>query len=159
MQSADIKKPRKPGSGEHPAPGFLRRLGVVVYDALLLLAVLFLATAIALPFNAGQAFAPDQYLYSLYLFGVTFLFYTWFWTHGGQTLGMRAWNITIENATGSHISWRQATLRFFAAILSWSCLGLGFIWCLFDKKGLCWHDRLSGTRLSWNRGEKIGQSK
>ena len=34
-----------------------------------------------------------------------------------------------------------------AAILSWAPLGLGFLWQLWDKDKLAWHDRLSGTRL------------
>ena len=134
-------------------------MGAIIYDALLLLAVLFFATAIALPFNSGQAFSADQAFFSLYLFGVSYLFYSWFWTHGGQTLGMRAWKITLANAAGDRILWQQAALRFFAALLSWACLGLGFLWCLFDKNKLCWHDRLSGTYLRWNPGEKNSRSK
>jgi uncharacterized RDD family membrane protein YckC len=27
------------------------------------------------------------------------------------------------------------------------CLGLGFLWVLYDRDKLAWHDRLSGTRL------------
>jgi uncharacterized RDD family membrane protein YckC len=41
----------------------------------------------------------------------------------------------------------MASLRFFAAILSWLPAGLGFWWQLWDKDKLAWHDRLSGTRL------------
>lgn len=134
-------------------------MGAVLYDALLLLAVLFLATALALPFNAGQAFSPEQHYYSLYLLTVAYLFYAWFWTHGGQTLGMKAWKISLINAAGPGISWRQASLRFCCALLSWLCLGLGFIWCLFDRERLCWHDRLSKTYLSWNPGEKPSRRK
>jgi len=134
-------------------------MAAVIYDALLLIAVLFFATAIALPFNSGQAFSSNQYFFSLYLFCVAYLFYTWFWTHGGQTLGMRAWKMTLANDTGDRVTWQQATLRFFAALLSWACLGLGFFWCLVDKNRLCWHDRLSKTSLHWNAGEKNGRPK
>ena len=130
----------------------------VIYDALLLLAVLFFATAIGLFFNSGQAFA-GQYFFSLYLLGISYLFYAWFWTHGGQTLGLRAWKIKLCKPDGGDIDWRSASLRFFAAILSWACLGLGFLWCLFDKKSLCWHDHLSKTHLHFIQGENSRQLK
>lgn len=132
-------------------------MAVVVYDALLLVAVLFFATAVVLPLNSGQAFSADQTFFSLYLLAVSYIFYAWFWTHGGQTLGMRAWKITLVNLDGPSVSWRQATLRFFAALLSWACLGLGFLWGLVDKNRLCWHDYLSRSYLSWSRGEKNGR--
>ncbi len=134
-------------------------MGAVFYDALLLLAVLFFATAIVLPLNGGQAFASDQIGFPLYLLGVSFLFYAWFWMHGGQTLGMRAWKIKLHTLDDNPISWRHAAIRFASACLSWSCLGLGFIWCLVDGEARCWHDRLSGTRLVYFRGEISGGSK
>lgn len=138
---------KKPGVLLAGTPGFLRRLGAIAYDALLLLAVLFLATSLALPFNAGQAFSPDQFVFPVYLLLVGFLFYGWFWTHGGQTLGLRAWKMQLVSFDGKSVSWQQALIRFGAAILSWACLGLGLFWCLFDPQGLCWHDHLSKTRL------------
>lgn len=122
-------------------------MAAVCYDAFLLLAVLFLATALALPFNAGQAFAGGQYFYPVYLLAISFVFYGWFWTHGGQTLGLRAWKIKVCNLDGHALGWGQAGIRFVSGLLSWACLGLGFLWCLFDKNRLCWHDYLSKTRL------------
>jgi uncharacterized RDD family membrane protein YckC len=38
-------------------------------------------------------------------------------------------------------------LRFFAAILSWSAGGLGFLWILVDRDRMAWHDRLSKTEV------------
>lgn len=134
-------------------------MGAVVYDALLLLAVLFLAAAIALPFNGGRAYAAGQYYFPLYLLGVAFTFYGWFWVHGGQTLGMRAWKIRVFSADGGAIGWRLAGIRFASALLSWSCLGLGFLWCIFDQRGWCWHDYLSRTHLVWIDREKNGRQK
>lgn len=134
-------------------------MGVILYDALLLLAVLFLATAIVLPLNAGEAFTAGQFFYPAYLLAISFFFYAWFWTHGGQTLGMRAWKIRLCDQQGSDVNCAMALRRFASAILSWSALGLGFCWCLFDKEKLCWHDRLSGTRLVLVDREKEGLKK
>ncbi len=149
MRRSDKKIIKKPAAEHNAAPGFLRKITAVFYDALLLLAVLFFATAVALPFNSGQAFSSGQYFYPLYLLTIAFVFYGWFWTHGGQTLGLRAWKIKVCSEDGAPVGWSQAGLRFAAGILSWACIGLGFLWSLFDKNGLCWHDYLSKTRIAW----------
>lgn len=132
-------------------PGFLRRLAAILYDLLLLIAVLFVATALLLPLNKGEAFTAQQFFYPLYLLVISFLFYAWFWTHGGQTLGLRAWKIKALTFDLKPVSWKQALLRFTAAILSWGLFGLGFFWILIDKNHRSWHDNLSKTALFFDR--------
>ncbi len=136
--------PDKPA--EKP-PGLLRRLGAIFYDSLLLVAVLFFSTAILLPLNRGEAFQPDQLYFPIYLIAVSFLFFGWFWTHGGQTLGMRAWKLKVCSQNRTPIGWPQALLRFTAALLSWSVFGLGFLWIIFNRNKCAWHDWLSNTRI------------
>jgi uncharacterized RDD family membrane protein YckC len=53
----------------------------------------------------------------------------------------------LETVDGKKPDIARASLRFFAAVLSLIPLGLGFWWQVWDKDGLTWHDRLSGTRL------------
>ena len=122
-------------------------MAVVLYDALLLLALYFLATALLLPFNGGRAFTSNQVFYPLYLLIVSFGFYGWFWTHGGQTLGLKAWKLKVQTQDLKALNWRQAGVRFLAAIVSWSLGGLGFFWMLWDKNGYAWHDYLSKTSV------------
>jgi len=129
------------------SPGFFRRLAAICYDALLLLAVLFFATALALPFNSGKAFSSNQLYYPVYLFFVSLVFFAWFWTHGGQTIGMKSWKIRVLTNNRQPITWQQAVARFLWAIFSWLACGLGYLWILFDSSKLAWHDRLSDTRL------------
>jgi uncharacterized RDD family membrane protein YckC len=131
------------------SPGLLRRLAALFYDLVVLVAVLFAATVILLPFHHGEAFRPNHGLYSGYLLTVSFVFFGWFWTHGGQTLGMRAWKIRLCTTTGAPLSWRQASIRFLCGLLSFGCLGLGYLWVLFDSKGRSWHDLASGSRIVW----------
>lgn len=133
------------------SPGFFRHLAIIVYDSLLLLALLFLATAIVLPFNSGEAFSSSQYFFPLYLLSVCFLFYGWFWTHGGQTLGMKTWKIKVLTFDYQPMTWWQALKRFITAIISWLLLGMGFLWKLIDKKHYTWHDRLSKTALFFDQ--------
>jgi uncharacterized RDD family membrane protein YckC len=129
----------------------LRRLAGLVYDLLLLVAVLFIATALILPLNGGQAFGSGQWAYPVYLGFVTFGFVGWFWTHGGQTLGMKAWRLRLLTVDGMAVGWGRAALRFGSALLSVACLGLGYWWMIVDPDGLAWHDRLSGTRIEFDR--------
>ncbi|MGZ8165141.1 MAG: RDD family protein [Methylobacter sp.] len=136
------------------APGFLRRLAAVFYDLLLLIALFFVATALLLPFNEGQAFTAKQFFYPIYLLVVSFFFYAWFWTHGGQTLGLRAWKIKVLTLNREPISWKHALLRFTAALLSWIFFGLGFLWILIDKDKRSWHDYLSKTALFFETQNK-----
>jgi uncharacterized RDD family membrane protein YckC len=144
----------KPGRYELSAPGFLRRLAAQIYDFLLLIALLFLATALLLPFTSGEAVSNQQTLiYRIYLTVISFLFYGWFWTHGGQTLGLRAWKIKVLTFDQKPISWKQALLRFVTAFVSWGFFGLGFLWILFDKNRRGWHDHLSKSALFFDPGK------
>lgn len=128
--------------------GLLRRFGAILYDTLLVLALLFLAT---IPFIAMRGGEPvevdDNRVYQLCIALVIFLFFTGFWSRTGRTLGMQSWGLRVETADGTIPSFGKACIRFVAAILSWLPLGLGFFWQLWDKEQLTWHDRLSSTRL------------
>lgn len=141
---------RKGAQASPPAPqppGLLRRLGALFYDGVLLLGIFFFATLALLPLRGGAAFQPSSPAYQAYLLGVAFLFFGGFWTRGGQTLGMRAWKIRLRSADGGAVSWRQAGLRFIAALFSFGLFGLGFLAALADPQKRCWHDRASGTRM------------
>ncbi|QSA97997.1 RDD family protein [Methylococcus sp. EFPC2] len=131
----------------HTPAGLLVRLGAMLYDALLLLGLYFVATALLLAFRHGEAIRPGQWAYGLYLLGVGFVFFGWFWTHGGQTLGMRAWKLRLYTVDGGPVGWRQAALRYLCALPSLGLLGLGYCWALLDAERHCWHDRASNTRI------------
>lgn len=124
--------------------GLVRQLAAMLYDAMLIFAVLFFAGAIALLFNAGEAIESSLW-FKLYLLLTVFTYYAWFWQKSGQTLGMRAWKIRIVTETGANPGWLTSYCRLFLALLSWSCFGLGYLWRLF--RPWTWHDRLSGTRI------------
>jgi uncharacterized RDD family membrane protein YckC len=127
-----------------------RRLAAASYDALVVLALWFIATAIAMPLSRG-AITPDhplaELIYRLYILAVGLLFFGGFWVRNGQTLGMLAWRVKVAQAGGARITWTQALIRYLAAYLSWAALGLGFWWSLWDKDRKTWHDRLSKTEL------------
>ena len=128
-------------------PGFWRRIICLLYEFLILLAIIFIASFIFhLVFRDTNAsyFKP---LYQLYLLFVMGYYFIWFWTHGGQTLAMQAWKIRIVTSEGQMLSNRKAIIRYLLAVTGTLFLGAGFLWALIDRKHLYLHDRLTGTRL------------
>ena len=133
-------------------PGLLRRLAAVLYDSLLLLALLMIATALFLPFTGGEAIDPRrdpalEWIYRAVLALLVVGFFGIFWTRGGQTLGMATWRLRVEHEDGRTLTWADTVRRLAAAALSWLALGLGWLWILVDPQRRAWHDRLSGTRV------------
>ena len=132
-------------------PGLARRAAALAYDGLLLLALWFSSSALLLALSGGLLAEPARPLWLAYahrasLVLVTVLFFGGFWTHGGQTLGMRAWRLRlVSSADAGPVSWRQSLLRLVAACLSVATLGLGFFWLWIDRDRRTWHDRLSAT--------------
>ncbi len=128
--------------------GLLRRLAAILYDALLVIALLFLAT---IPFIAVRGGEPVETGENLFYRGVlalvVYAFFVGFWSRSGRTLGMQSWGLQLQTNDDKIPSFGQASIRFFAALLSWAPAGLGFLWQLWDKDKLTWHDRISGTRL------------
>ena len=128
------------------APGLLRRLAAIAYDSLLLGGILILASAlVVLPL--GQAVAAGTWWFRLLLLAIVYGFFVGFWSVGGQTLGMRAWRLRVVRDDGMPLRLRDASLRFVAALPSWACLGLGFLWIWIDPQRRALHDRLSRTHL------------
>jgi uncharacterized RDD family membrane protein YckC len=127
--------------------GLLRRLGAILYDSILLFALLMLVSVPFVAVRAGEAVQPYTVSHQLTLLAVAFVFFVGFWSRTGSTLGMLAWGLRVERVDGRTASLSEASLRFFAALLSWLPLGLGFAWQLWDKDQRTWHDRLSNTRL------------
>ncbi len=126
----------------------MRRIAAMLYDGLLVAALLFLAT---LPFIAARGGEPvetgENRVYQLVLVFVVYVFFVAFWTRSGRTLGMQSWRLQLEKFDGGGVSIGTATIRFFAALISWAPVGLGFLWQLWDKDNLTWHDRISKTRI------------
>jgi uncharacterized RDD family membrane protein YckC len=127
---------------QYPAAGMFRRLLAMFYDTLLLLSALLVATALVMMFTRGTLSYHNPY-YKTLLFLICFSFHSWFWLHGGQTLGMRAWRLRVQNHSGGPISIWQALLRFMVAIPSLAAGGLGFLWMLIDRERMTLYDRAS----------------
>ena len=129
-----------------PAP-LWRRLAAAFYDALLL-AALWMAAAMV----EGLVRALTQWPYNVHAFRAWLLlvaaaFFGWFWTHGGQTLGMRVWRLQLRRVDGRPVDAPAALARYAFAWIAWLPLGAGVLWSAIDARRRSWHDIWSGTEV------------
>ena len=155
-----------------PRAGFRRRFGSWIYDFLLSFAVYMVAGAasfllIYLGYYFGLYGMQGEKHFSdtiantywlkwpneLWKMAWVVFFFVYFWTKNGQTLGMRAWRLRVQNLDGSLLSKTTAIKRLVPTLL-----GLGNILVIFDRKNkLSLQDRLTKTEvvvlsLEANRG-------
>jgi uncharacterized RDD family membrane protein YckC len=123
----------------------------MLYDTLLVVALIFVINALALAvlvkLSGGEQTVVGAHLAQVLTLIGLIGFFSAFWLKSGQTLGMQAWRIKLVTFEGDNPNVRQAVIRCLAAMLSAACLGLGYLWCLFDRNDRYWHDYLSGTEL------------
>ncbi|MGB2078992.1 MAG: RDD family protein [Vibrio sp.] len=129
----------KPLDYGQPA-GLIRRLAALFYDGLLLVALLMTAAGIVVAtleaLNASGAINYGIYqdvsdflskhpiwspVFSFYLVFVWVGFFIWFWRKG-QTLGMRAWQLRVQNTDRTPISTTQALIRLVTALFGFGNL-------------------------------------
>ena len=132
-------------------PSLIRRLTAMLYDSLLVIALLFvvngLTLAVVVKATGGEQEVVAPHLAQAVSALSTVGFFMVFWLKSGQTLGMQAWRIKLVDFNGAPPSAGRAALRCLGATLSAACLGLGYLWCLVDRNQRYWHDYLSGTEL------------
>lgn len=161
-----------------PRPATLaRRLGSLVYEALLLTAILFVAGFFALPLiTPGHAVTttelavpdlPARVVLFCLLFAVLAWYFVASWSMGRRTLPMKTWRMRLLTHDGAPVPPKTALLRFLAVwigpLLALAGFGLlhpfglgahaiwliafGFLWVFVDPERQFLHDRLAGTRL------------
>lgn len=114
----------------------------MLYETLVLGAVIFIAALIFIVLRNPQAPGAMPF-FQAYLLLVMLGYFSWFWTHGGQTVAMRAWRFRVERADGQPMNFMHACLRF---ALAWF-LPISIVWAWFDRDKQFLHDRLARTRL------------
>lgn len=120
-----------------PPATLLRRLLAIVYDGLICIAVL-LVVAWIYTLVMGWIIGWERYeelmeagavtsdlKLTFFLFLTLYLFFAYFWTHTGQTLGMQVWRIRIENLDGVSISWSQSLRRYVTGALGFFIVLIG----------------------------------
>ena len=147
---------------DFPKAGLLRRLASLMYDGLVVIAFAMLTTIMYLFFiqslisfdvlslgkyeDVSALIQGSSLLYGLraiLLVLVSVLFFSYFWTKSGQTIGMRAWRLKVQTPDGALLSWPKAMLRSLTAVL-----GLGNLLVLIDfKQKRALQDMICGTEV------------
>ncbi|BDM63441.1 RDD family protein [Shewanella sp. NFH-SH190041] len=150
-----------PEHANFPRAGFFRRLGAMVYDLLLAIAVYVFCGTLGFGLFAllagsglidmqGYGHLSDLLnrnplyhgLYQLYLVICVASFYALFWSRGGQTLGMRAWRLKVQHPDGRNLSLITAYAR-----IVWSLLGLGNLAILLARDKLALQDSMTRSEV------------
>jgi uncharacterized RDD family membrane protein YckC len=125
-----------------------RRLACALYDLLLTIALVLVATFPFVLVFGDSTHGWRRHLLQAWLVAVAGTYYVAFWTRGGQTLPMKTWRLALVRASdGGPVRLFQAVHRFLLALLSTVALGAGFLWAWFDRDRQFLHDRLAGTAL------------
>ncbi|GDX61033.1 MAG: RDD family protein [Nitrosospira sp.] len=132
---------------EISVPTLRRRLLSMVYELLLLIAVLFICSLIFHLIFRDTDSSLFKPVFQFYLLSITGIYFSWFWTHGGQTLAMQTWKLQIISIDGGEIGAKKAIYRYLFALISIFLLGCGILWALYDRDRQFMHDRLAGTRI------------
>ncbi len=152
-----------------------------VYEGVLLFGVLMTAGLLYAGITEQRNAMFGRHGLQAVLFVVIGLYFSWFWSHGGQTVAMKAWRVRLVCADGSPVSLGRAMARyltswlwFVPALLSlqltegagtgmiFAILGVGVITyaglALLHPDRQFWHDAVCGTRLTDWRGSLPGHN-
>ncbi|MCB1672387.1 MAG: RDD family protein [Gammaproteobacteria bacterium] len=140
-----------------PGAGLFRRLAALLYDGFLVVAIWMLVGLILqIIFGTDTNHLENgvvetdpvlgRILFAAMLLSATG-FYVWFWCKSGQTLGMLAWRLRVQDLQGNLLTPGRALLRLLLAWPSFFLFGAGYLWVLVDRDHTAVHDRLSGTRV------------
>jgi uncharacterized RDD family membrane protein YckC len=172
-----LHQPREADTNALMAPHVFRRLAAFLYEGVLLFGVLMIAGFVYSALTQMRHGLQGQTGLQLFLFLVLGIYFGWFWSHGGQTVAMKAWHIRLVDLNGQVVGQRRALVRY---LLAWMWFVPGLLTChLLDIKSgggyftvltagvlgyasLCrlhperqfWHDVLCQTRLvTWRPSE------
>ena len=163
-------------------PGLARRLAAFIYEGVLLFGVLMIAGYLYSSLTQQRHALQGQAGLQAFLFVVLAIYFVWFWSHGGQTVAMRAWHVRLVMADGQPVSQPRAVLRYLASWV-WFVPALAVAWLaslhsatqIFASMAVgvvayallarlhpehqFWHDALCGTRLvAWRPTPRRAQS-
>lgn len=157
-------------SMDYPAPGLARRLAAFVYEGVLLFGVTMISGYLFSSLTQQRHALQGKLGLQAFLFVILAIYFTWFWSRGGQTVAMKAWHIRLVTADGQPVSQRRALLRFvlawlwflpalatahladlhgagaISAVVIAGVLGFAALSRLRQDRQF-WHDAVCGTRL------------
>jgi uncharacterized RDD family membrane protein YckC len=127
--------------------GRLIRFASLVYDAILLVPVVFVAAYLFLTVTQDARAGFAHVAFQAWLIVACGGYFVYCWTKGGRTLAMKTWRLKLARPDGAAVDWRRAWLRYALAVPGVLLLGLGYWWAFVDPDSQFLHDRLAGTRV------------
>ncbi|MDG4866695.1 RDD family protein [Guyparkeria sp. 1SP6A2] len=126
-----------------------RRTAALLYDILFVIAVVILATLLALIVTRGEPIPPEgpaQWLFRAYLLFWIAGYFVFFWCRFGQTPGMKVWRLLLIKQRPGPCA-LPALGRFGFGLLCLATAGLPFFLALTDEKRRTWIDRQLDMRV------------
>ena len=97
-------------------PGLFRRMACFIYEGVLLFGVLMIAGYLFSSLTQQRHALQGRHGLQAFLFVVLGIYFVWFWSRGGQTVAMKAWNVRLQRRDGGAVSQARALCRY---LLSW----------------------------------------
>ncbi|HEV7915679.1 MAG TPA: RDD family protein [Albitalea sp.] len=101
---------------EPSVPSLRRRLACFVYEGVLLFGVLMISGYLFSSLTQQRHALVGRHALQAFLFMMLAIYFAWFWSHGGQTVAMKAWHIRVVDRGGQPLSQGRALARY---LLSW----------------------------------------
>ena len=98
------------------APSLRRRLACFVYEGVLLFGVLMISGYLFSSLTQQRHALAGRHGLQAFLFVILGIYFVWFWSHGGQTVAMKAWHVRLVDREGRPVTERRALARY---LLSW----------------------------------------
>jgi uncharacterized RDD family membrane protein YckC len=150
-------------------PGVARRLACFLYEGVLLFGVVMIAGYLYSSLTQQRHALTGQFGLQAFLFVVLGIYFVWFWSHGGQTVAMKAWHIRLVTRDGAPVSQPRALARYLLAwvwfvpalaaaglaglsvpaalgVMTTGVLAYAALARLHPQRQF-WHDAVCGTRL------------
>lgn len=123
-----------------------RQLVCMVYEALIVVALVLVGGLLAVGLPAGEAGVEGGSRLALqaWIGALLSAYFAGCWYRFGQTLAMKTWRLLVTTAERTPLTAGRALLRLALALCT---LPLSVLWPVVDREGLFLHDRLAGTRV------------
>lgn len=121
-----------------------RHVAAFIYDLFPIIGLWLITSVVVVLLRGGDEVPPGTLWFQLLLGAECVFYFVFSWKKGGQTLGMRAWKIGIEDF--QNMSWLQSLSRFIAGLLSTLLLGAGIWYKKLDRRQHSWMDYAGGHR-------------
>ena len=94
----------------------------------------------------GQTTVTNPLAYII-IFLLPTVYFCWFWAQSGRTPGYYALGLKLVQRDGSKLSAGTVLIRYIAYLVGGWCLGIGYLWMLWDPRGETWADKMAGTQV------------